>query len=98
MPVADRAAALIQLVAGLNVALFVFNLIPLPPLDGGHILVALIDGVRRMFAKLFKRPQPNPIDAAKVIPVTLAVTMLLGALTLLLVIADIIKPISILSP
>jgi membrane-associated protease RseP (regulator of RpoE activity) len=96
VPVADRAAALIQLVAGLNVALFVFNLIPLPPLDGGHIAVALIDGVRRAFAKLFKRPTPKPIDAAKVIPVTLAVTMLLGGLTLLLVIADIIKPISIL--
>ena len=96
VPVADRAAALIQLVGGLNVALFVFNLIPLPPLDGGHIAVALIDGIRRIVAKLFRRPPPKPIDAAKVIPVTLAVTVLLGGLTLLLVIADIIKPISIL--
>jgi hypothetical protein len=49
-------------------------------------------------AKLFKRPPPKPIDAAKVIPVTLAVTVLLGGLTVLLVIADIIKPISILAP
>jgi membrane-associated protease RseP (regulator of RpoE activity) len=96
VPVADRAASLIQLVAGLNIALFVFNLIPLPPLDGGHIIVALIDGVRRLFAKLFRRQQPRPIDAAKVIPVTLVVASLLGGLTLLLVIADIIKPISIL--
>ena len=96
VPVADRAASLIQLVGGLNIALFVFNLIPLPPLDGGHIVVALIDGVRRVFAKLRGKARPAPIDAAKVIPVTLVVASLLGGLTLLLVIADIIKPISVL--
>ena len=96
VPVADRAASLIQLVGGLNIALFVFNLIPLPPLDGGHIVVALIDGVRRVFAKIRGKEKPMPIDAAKVIPVTLVVASLLGGLTLLLVIADIIKPISIL--
>ncbi|CAN5319529.1 site-2 protease family protein [soil metagenome] len=96
VPVADRAASLIQLVGGLNIALFVFNLIPLPPLDGGHIIVALIDGVRRVFAKIARRPQPKPIDAAKVIPVTLVVASLLGGLTVLLLVADIIKPISIL--
>ncbi len=96
VPVADRAASLIELVAGLNVALFVFNLIPLPPLDGGHIIVALIDGIRRLFARMRGKAAPEPIDAAKVIPVTLVVATVLGGLTVLLVIADIIKPISIL--
>jgi len=96
VPVADRAASLIELVAGLNVALFAFNLIPLPPLDGGHIVVALIDGIRRLFARIRRKPAPKPIDAGKVIPVTLVVASILGGLTILLVIADIIKPISIL--
>jgi membrane-associated protease RseP (regulator of RpoE activity) len=96
VPVADRAASLIQLVGGLNIALFVFNLIPLPPLDGGHIIVALFDGVRRLFARIRRKAGPKPIDAAKVLPVTFAVASVLGCLTLLLVVADIIKPISIL--
>ncbi len=95
VPVADRASSLIMLVGGLNIALFVFNLIPLPPLDGGHIVVALIDGVRRIFSKITRKPDPRPIDAAKVIPVTLVVATLLGALTVLLLIADIIKPITL---
>jgi membrane-associated protease RseP (regulator of RpoE activity) len=95
VPVADRASSLILLVGGLNVALFVFNLIPLPPLDGGHIVVALIDGLRRVIARIRRKPVPTPIDAAKVIPVTLVVATLLGALTVLLLIADIIKPITL---
>jgi len=95
VPVADRASSLIMLVGGLNIALFVFNLIPLPPLDGGHIVVALIDGIRRLIARIARKPMPRPIDAAKVIPVTLIVATLLGALTVLLLIADIIKPITL---
>ncbi len=96
VPLATRAAGLAEVLASLNIALFVFNLIPLLPLDGGHIIVALFEGVRRGFAKLFKRPAPGPIDATKIIPVTLVVTVLLGAMTLLLLYADIVKPISIL--
>ncbi len=36
----------INLMAYISIALGVFNLIPLPVLDGGHILFALIEGVR----------------------------------------------------
>ena len=96
IPVLDRASSLIGLLASLNVALFVFNLLPLLPLDGGHIAGAVFERVRRFFAKLFGRPDPGPLDTAKFIPLTFAVIVVFGAMSLLLIYADLVKPISIL--
>ena len=91
----ERIAALLSLLASLNIALFVFNLIPLMPLDGGHIIGALWEGLKRGFARVFHRRDPGPVDTAKVIPLTFAVVIVLGAMSLLLFYADIVKPITI---
>lgn len=95
LPVADRASSLIGLLGGLNLALFLFNLVPLLPLDGGHVAGAIVDGVRRGFARLFKRPVPPPVDVARLLPLTLAMSGVLGVLTVFVIFSDIVNPISL---
>ncbi len=95
IPVVDRIANITGVLASLNVALFVFNLIPLLPLDGGHVAGALWEGLRRRLATLFGRPEPGPVDTARLVPITLVVVLVLGAMSALLIYADIVNPVSI---
>ena len=46
----DKLALFLQVLAGFNMSLFLLNLLPLLPLDGGHILGAVIEWVRRGWA------------------------------------------------
>lgn len=94
-PILNRVSAMLGLLASLNIALFVFNLIPLLPLDGGHIIVALWDGLKRTWAKIFKLPPPKPVDATKLVPVTFVVVIGLIVMGGILILADIFNPLSI---
>lgn len=94
-PVAARAQFMFSLVGSLNVALFVFNLVPLMPLDGGHIAGAIYEWIKRGFAKIRRKPDPGPVDTAKMVPITFVVVILLGAMSVLLMYADIVKPVAL---
>lgn len=81
----------------LNVFIGIFNLLPLLPLDGGHIAIIWFERVRSwIFARLHK-PDPGRVDYFKLMPVTYVVILIGGAFTLLTVTADIVNPISIFS-
>ena len=91
----ERFADLLSILASLNMALFAFNMIPLLPLDGGHIAGALYEGLRRAWARVRGRPDPGPTDTARLLPLTYVVAGLLGIMALILIVADIVNPLSL---
>ena len=92
---ADKFWTLVSLLAGLNFMLFVFNLIPLLPLDGGHVAGALWEGLKRQVAKVLGRPDPGYVDVAKALPVAYTVSVVLLGASLLLIYADLVKPVNL---
>jgi len=91
----SKLIVLISLIASLNLALFVFNLIPLMPLDGGHAAGALWEGLKRQVARLRGRPNPGYVDVAKALPVTYVVSIALISMSVLLMYADVVNPIKL---
>ncbi|GAA1553770.1 site-2 protease family protein [Kribbella hippodromi] len=95
MTTAQKGAALVSLLAALNLFLALFNFIPLLPLDGGHMLGAIWEGIRRGLARLFRRPDPGYVDVAKLLPIAYVAASVIVVMGVLLVIADIVNPIKL---
>ncbi|MFG3494542.1 M50 family metallopeptidase [Streptomyces sp. NPDC047928] len=95
VPTESIVATFMMVLATFNLSLFLFNMLPLLPLDGGHIAGALWESVRRNVAKVFRRPDPGPFDVAKLMPVAYVVAGLFICFTLLVLVADIVNPVRI---
>ena len=93
VPTIYKAGDLITLLASVNLFLFIFNMVPVLPLDGGHIAGALYEGTRRQIARVRRKPLPGPVDTAKMLPVAYAMSLVLLAMSAIVILADIIKPI-----
>ncbi len=94
-PFSDRFFSVIALLAGLNLFLGLINLVPLPPFDGGGIATTLYEAARRGIARLRGRPDPGAVDAAKLLPVTYVMAALILVMSVVLIWADIVAPVSL---
>ncbi|MEU6345042.1 site-2 protease family protein [Streptomyces sp. NPDC046977] len=93
LPATQKIALMVNLLAGVNLALFLFNMLPLLPLDGGHIAGALWESLRRNLARVFRRPDPGPFDVAKLMPVAYVIAGVFICFTALVMAADLINPV-----
>ena len=91
--IVDKLSVGISIVASLNFALFGFNMLPLLPLDGGHIAGGIYEGIKRGLFKVLRRPAPGPVDTALLMPATWFIFIALMAMSALLIIADLVNPI-----
>ncbi|MCW3157244.1 M50 family metallopeptidase [Micropruina sonneratiae] len=92
LQVTDKLVLFGSLLGAINLFLALFNFVPLPPLDGGHIAGALWEAIRRGWAKLFRRPDPGHFDTAMLLPVAYAVGGFLILSGVVLIVADVVSP------
>lgn len=85
----------ILLLISLNFFLGIFNLLPLLPLDGGHMAVTIYEKIRNALRIRRGQPAGGPVDYMKLMPLTYVVIVIGGAFMLLTLTADIINPIKI---
>jgi membrane-associated protease RseP (regulator of RpoE activity) len=83
------------IVASLNIFVGAFNLLPLLPLDGGHIAIVLYERVRAGFARLRGRADPGLVDYTKLVPLSVGVFAVLVFFGLMLILADIVNPVGL---
>ena len=92
---ADKVATMFMLLGSVNLFVALFNFIPLLPLDGGHIVGALYEGLKKLLARLRGRPDPGYVDTARMLPVAYAVGGIILISGSVLILADLIDPITL---
>ena len=90
-----KVSFVLLLIASLNIFVGVFNMLPLLPLDGGHVAVVVWERIRAWFARLRGRPDPGLVDMAKLLPVSFSIFAILMLFSVVLILADIVNPVNI---
>jgi membrane-associated protease RseP (regulator of RpoE activity) len=90
-----KVSFVLLLIASLNIFVGAFNMLPLLPLDGGHVAAILWERIRAWYARLRKRPDPGLVDMAKLLPVSFSIFVVLMFFGVALVLADIVNPVNI---
>jgi membrane-associated protease RseP (regulator of RpoE activity) len=91
---AFKVLGFLGLIAGLNFFVGVFNLLPLLPLDGGHIAVLLYEQARDRLKRLRGYTgELVRVDLTRLLPLTYAVVVFFAGFTVFLLGADIVNPI-----
>lgn len=82
-----------MMLATLNFFLALFNLIPLPPFDGGHIAVIIYEKIRDAIRRLLGKEPKGPADYTALMPITYAIAAVLMVVGALIIVADVVNPI-----
>ncbi|WP_322766879.1 MULTISPECIES: site-2 protease family protein [unclassified Frankia] len=93
--IGQRIGDFLVLVAGVNLAVGLFNLLPLFPLDGGHLAVLGFEQARHGARRLTGYRGPvKRVDLVKLLPAAYAMVAFFVILSLIILSADIVNPIS----
>jgi len=90
-----KVSFVLLLIASLNIFVGAFNMLPLLPLDGGHVAAIGWERIRAWYARLRKRPDPGLVDMAKLLPVSFSIFLVVMFFGVALVLADIVNPVNI---
>jgi membrane-associated protease RseP (regulator of RpoE activity) len=90
-----KVSDVLLLIVSLNIFVGAFNLLPLLPLDGGHIAAIVYERIRAWFARLRGRPDPGLVNMAKLVPVSFSLFLIVALFSVVLVLADIINPVNL---
>lgn len=90
----DKVFSTLMLLGSLNLALFAFNMIPIPPLDGGHVAGGLYEYLKRGVYKVLGKKDPGSVDTALMAPIAQVMFVVLLLAGVLMILADVFNPIT----
>ena len=91
----SKVSFVLLLMASVNIFVGILNLLPLLPMDGGHVATIIWERIRAWFARRRGRPDPGLVDMTKLLPVSLSIFLILILFSLAVVLADIVNPLKI---